>query len=440
VGTCSMQKRVSVPGVGRTAVTLCGITAACLLGMTACGGAGELRWDNSDAPADVMEQAREAGNLAACENGTFDSKRDLSENCDGRDGVVGWLYKYGVCFDGKYIAMAGADDPSCDEHDGFQKGTDTSPQPADADIALCANGLYDDDTYLEHTCDEAGGVAEWRSTYAACADGHIYELNEQASCADHDGWGKLLPGYDPPDPAEGDVALCANGLYDDDTYLQHTCDEAGGVAEWLSTYAECADGHAFVLTEQASCSDHGGWGGLLPVDFAPVQSEGDLARCTDGTYDNLAVFDRNCLTAGGVAEWLAGYAQCGDGTFAALGPDDGCDDRGGVTELMPEDFSPPTTTTTTTITPARPAPPPRRGLGSATARAACKWYGEEMFPYGFDAHTVMGMIAEEERAGGWFFKFEADITNAFGAERAAVVECEVSGTDDAPVVVSFLAY
>lgn len=77
-----------------------------------------------------------------------------------------------------------------------------------------------------------------------------------------------------------------------------------------------------------------------------------------------------------------------------------------------------------------------------TGWTACDQRGEQEFPYGFDAHWVLGLLATEYHADTdeWYFKVEADVTNENGAEQTINVECYVTGTEEAPVVTDFIAY
>lgn len=77
-----------------------------------------------------------------------------------------------------------------------------------------------------------------------------------------------------------------------------------------------------------------------------------------------------------------------------------------------------------------------------TGWTACDQRGEQEFPYGFDAHWVLGLIASEylPDSDEWYYKVEADVTNEYGAEQTVNVECYVTGTEDAPVVNDFICY
>ncbi|ROS46177.1 PASTA domain-containing protein [Curtobacterium sp. PhB78] len=90
--------------------------------------------------------------------------------------------------------------------------------------------------------------------------------------------------------------------------------------------------------------------------------------------------------------------------------------------------------------PAQAANTTPSGLDFGWASTACQQYGEQEFPYGFKGHTLIGLLAQEVRGDEIYLKFEADITNGFGAERKANVECSVGGTNGSPNVTYFIAY
>jgi len=94
-----------------------------------------------------------------------------------------------------------------------------------------------------------------------------------------------------------------------------------------------------------------------------------------------------------------------------------------------------------TVTPTSPAAPVAPGpVDSIAAQIACDAYGEQLYPYGFDAHWIIGVYANEQRGEQWFWKVDVTITNAFGAEYEAVMECFAGGTEDAAIVQDFLVY
>ncbi|MBF4613736.1 PASTA domain-containing protein [Curtobacterium sp. VKM Ac-1376] len=80
------------------------------------------------------------------------------------------------------------------------------------------------------------------------------------------------------------------------------------------------------------------------------------------------------------------------------------------------------------------------GLDRAHAGTACDQYGEQQYPYGWKGHTILGVIAAENQGDHYFWKFEADVTNAYNAEAAATVECTVGGSNDTPQVTEFNVY
>jgi hypothetical protein len=90
-----------------------------------------------------------------------------------------------------------------------------------------------------------------------------------------------------------------------------------------------------------------------------------------------------------------------------------------------------------------PAPNPNdltpSGLSFTYAITACDMNGESQSPYGWNAdflldgtHTVVGDTI--------VLKAGVSITNAYNAEGRFTVDCTVSGTNDAPVIDSFLVY
>lgn len=80
------------------------------------------------------------------------------------------------------------------------------------------------------------------------------------------------------------------------------------------------------------------------------------------------------------------------------------------------------------------------GLGGTAAQAACDYHAQQEFPYGVDAHWVLGKIAERIEDDTFFFKVEAEVTNSYNATQSVNIECRVSGTNDNPRVVEFIAY
>jgi hypothetical protein len=146
--------------------------------------------------------------------------------------------------------------------------------------------------------------------------------------------------------ADGYVALCSNGDFSDNTDFDATCSGGDGVDIWLAPFGECNDGTVIRMSRDANCSDHDGFRGLLPPDFVPSPGETDLARCANGTFSDNTDLNAICSANGGVAEWLAPFGECNDGTIVAMGQET-CDGHDGFAALLPPDFAPPTTTTTT---------------------------------------------------------------------------------------------
>ncbi len=80
-------------------------------------------------------------------------------------------------------------------------------------------------------------------------------------------------------------------------------------------------------------------------------------------------------------------------------------------------------------------------LDSVSAWTAVQLYGESEYPYGFDLHTALGVIAEEPSDDNtWFLKATCDVTNAYGTEAEMTCEAHVTGTSDSPVIVDFTVY
>lgn len=80
------------------------------------------------------------------------------------------------------------------------------------------------------------------------------------------------------------------------------------------------------------------------------------------------------------------------------------------------------------------------GLTGTTAWALCDQAGNAMFPYGFRIH-ITGIMADAPQGDTWFMKATTTTENEFGNKRKdLVMECYVTGTDDAPVISDFLIY
>lgn len=80
-------------------------------------------------------------------------------------------------------------------------------------------------------------------------------------------------------------------------------------------------------------------------------------------------------------------------------------------------------------------------LSSASAWTAVQNYGEALYPYGFDLHSILGRIAQEmEDEDTWFLKATCDVTNEYGATGEFTCEAKVTGTTESPEIVSFIVY
>ncbi len=107
--------------------------------------------------------------------------------------------------------------------------------------------------------------------------------------------------------------------------------------------------------------------------------------------------------------------------------------------------SSPTQTQTQTTTPSTPAPTTERdatdgGVTFGVATVACDHAGEALYPYGWDAHWIMGKIGEEITANSYFVKASVDVTNEFDAKEELVVECTVTGSEAEPEVTAIDVY
>lgn len=162
---------------------------------------------------------------------------------------------------------------------------------------------------------------------------------------------------DPDEQAikDGNVALCNDGNYSDNTDFSATCSGGDGIDKWLAPFGECEDGTVIKMSDSATCGDNGGFKGLLPADFEPTPRESDVALCKDGTYADNTDFSATCSSRGGVDGWLAPYGECKDGTVIVMSKEASCAGNSGFKGLLPEDYEPPTTTTT--APPATTAPP-----------------------------------------------------------------------------------
>ena len=57
--------------------------------------------------------------------------------------------------------------------------------------------------------------------------------------------------------AEGNVALCNNGDFSNNTDFGKTCSGADGLDEWLAEYGECNDGTTIKMAKNSSCGGCG---------------------------------------------------------------------------------------------------------------------------------------------------------------------------------------
>lgn len=81
-------------------------------------------------------------------------------------------------------------------------------------------------------------------------------------------------------------------------------------------------------------------------------------------------------------------------------------------------------------------------LHPTDAWTALKMRGEKEFPAGFKLKMVTGTLAEEAiDEDTWFLKANCDVINSAGVRnKNAVCEAEITGTNDAPKVISFNVY
>jgi hypothetical protein len=176
-------------------------------------------------------------------------------------------------------ALAG--DPEADEATtedaGASEQATTTTEDVDPEIvairngnvALCNDGGYSDNYDFSATCSGGDGIDKWLAPFGQCDDGTIIKMSASASCDDNGGFQKLLPADYTPKAAEGDVAQCEDGTFSDNTDFQATCSSRGGVSEWVAPYGECADGTVIKMSAEASCTENGGFGALLPPDYTP---------------------------------------------------------------------------------------------------------------------------------------------------------------------------
>lgn len=68
-------------------------------------------------------------------------------------------------------------------------------------------------------------------------------------------------------------------------------------------------------------------------------------------------------------------------------------------------------------------------------------YGDMYFPYGWNLHNVMGVLAVEPQSdGSWFVKAECDFENEYGNKIDGVCEATIVGSDENWTVTSFNVY
>lgn len=84
-----------------------------------------------------------------------------------------------------------------------------------------------------------------------------------------------------------------------------------------------------------------------------------------------------------------------------------------------------------------PAPPPLSDVVAAQYLALA-W--EDKFVYGGTVHWIVDRITTENDDGSYTFKIGATVRNEYGAEFEAVIEGDVGGTDDNPVILDSILY
>ncbi|MFN8018852.1 MAG: hypothetical protein U0P45_12105 [Acidimicrobiales bacterium] len=78
-----------------------------------------------------------------------------------------------------------------DEFDRLLDG-DFVPKATAADVALCRNGTYSDNTDFFATCSSNHGVERWLAPYGLCRDGSTIEMAADATCDDAGGFQRLV--------------------------------------------------------------------------------------------------------------------------------------------------------------------------------------------------------------------------------------------------------
>jgi len=94
---------------------------------------------------------------------------------------------------------------------------------------------------------------------------------------------------------------------------------------------------------------------------------------------------------------------------------------------------------TPTNTPS-PDPITSAGLTRGAAQVACDSAAQAAFPYGYNPAWILGSITQEITSDQWFMKIQVEVKNEYNAERKAIMECTVAGTETAPSVVALDIY
>lgn len=97
---------------------------------------------------------------------------------------------------------------------------------------------------------------------------------------------------------------------------------------------------------------------------------------------------------------------------------------------------------TPTAAPVPPTDQTSGGLESIFGWHACERVGEDNFPYGFELHYILGQLAQtlDPATDSWYLKAEVSINNEYGATYETVAECNVTGSNEAPVVTNLFIY
>ncbi|QAB17777.1 hypothetical protein Leucomu_07470 [Leucobacter muris] len=96
--------------------------------------------------------------------------------------------------------------------------------------------------------------------------------------------------------------------------------------------------------------------------------------------------------------------------------------------------------------PSTPTPLPAAeatsgGMTSGMAEVACENTAREAFPYGVKVHWFTGTIAERLENDVWFIKAEITPKNEYGTKiEGVVMECTVTGSEEAPQILAFDVY